>query len=130
MLILFTLSKTASTTQVKKHYKTLIILLVGAKCLKIMISSQLDLKRILKNQKSEGEAHFCMVNLRLARGISRIPMFFFMKFGRPEGHNQHFLEFCMQGVDCNIPAARSNILASIQLFYCLMCCFLQGLWDL
>ena len=59
----------------------MIILPVGPKCPKIMIFNQLDLKRMLENQKSEGEAHFRMVTLRLVRGISRIPMIFFLEIG-------------------------------------------------
>ena len=92
MSIFFTLPKVVPNTRLKKQYKTLIILLVGAKCMKIVISNQLDLKRILKNQKSEGEAHFCMVNLRLARGISRISMIFFLEFGHLFGAYRLFAD--------------------------------------
>ena len=93
LLIRFTLFKMASTTQVKKHYKTLIILLVRSKSLKIMILSYLHLKCMLKNQKSEREAYFYMMNLFLARGISWIPMVFSLKFGRPKEPNRHFVDF-------------------------------------
>ena len=92
MRVFSTLPKVAPNTRLKKHYKTLIILLVAAKYPEIMIFRQLDLKRILKNQKSEGEAHFCMVNLRLARGISRIPLIFFLEFGHLFGAYRLFAD--------------------------------------
>ena len=57
--------------------------------MKIMIFNQLDLKRILKNKKNEGEAQLCMVNLLLARGMSRIPMICFMKLGHLKMSNRH-----------------------------------------
>ena len=72
-----TCQKLPQTRALKKHYKTLIILLAGPKYMKNIVFSQLDLKCILKKQKSEKQAHFCMVKLLLARGISRIPMIFF-----------------------------------------------------
>ena len=83
--------KVAPITHLKKHYKTLIILLVAAKYQEIMIFRQLDLKRILKNQKSKGEAPFCVVNLRLARGISRIPMIFLPEIWAPKGVQPAFI---------------------------------------
>ena len=53
LTLFFALPKVAPNARLKKHYKTLIILHVGPKCTKIMNFSQLDLKCILKNQKSE-----------------------------------------------------------------------------
>ena len=59
----------------------MIRILVGAKCMNIMIFNQLDLKRKVKNHQSNREAHFCMVKLRVALGISRIQMLFFLEVG-------------------------------------------------